>query len=250
MTLLELTEPLFQYVCRLNRLARKSGAQPTGETTFISKSGGIRGANLEYTLVRNDLKAIFEDMAQKSEKDFRLSSQYKKVELPLLFFVDSIISEGTLKFALEWNKNRMAFDRNELAGDEKFFDLLEEDSKDQSDEASERLAVYYTCVGLGFTGFYFKQPEFLRKTMLSIAPRIRRWVEADEAAKICADAYEATDTRELTEPPSRKVLAVSLIFLCLTAAALVSYVWLYHQSAKELNDSLDRITQNQIESKK
>ena len=55
MTLLEITEPLFQYVCRLNRLARKSGAAPTGETTFISKSGGIRGANLEYTLVRNDI---------------------------------------------------------------------------------------------------------------------------------------------------------------------------------------------------
>jgi type VI secretion system protein ImpK len=250
MTLLELTEPLFQYVCRLNRLARKSGATPTGETVFISKTGGIRGGNLEYTLVRNDIKAIFEDMAQKSEKDFRLAKLYKDVELPLLFFVDSIICESSLSFAADWNKNRLAFDRNELAGDEKFFDLLEETAKDQSEEASERLAVYYTCVGLGFTGFYFKQPEFLRKTMLSIAPRIRRWVDADETAKICTDAYEVTDTRELTEPPSRKVLAVSLIFVCLTAAALVSYVWLYRQSARDLNESLDRITRNQIESKK
>jgi hypothetical protein len=46
------------------------------------------------------------------------------------------------------------------------------------------------------------------------------------------------------------VLVVSLIFLCLTAAALVSYVLLYRQSANELNDSLKRITQNEIESKK
>lgn len=250
MTLLELTEPLFQYVCRLNRLARKSGAAPTGETVFVSKSGAARGANLEYTLVRNDIKAILEDMQQKAEKDFKLSSQLKKVELPLLFCVDSLISESSLGFAAEWNRNRLAFDRNELAGDEKFFDLLEEDTKDQSEEASERLAVFYTCVGLGFTGFYFKQPEFLRKTMLSIAPRIRRWVDPDETAKICADAYEATDTRELTEPPSRKVLVVSLIFVCLTAAAVVSYVWLYRQSARELNDSLNRITQNEIESRK
>jgi type VI protein secretion system component VasF len=246
MTLLESTEPLFQYVCRLNRLARKSGPAPTGETVFLSKSSGTRGASLDYTVVRNDVKAILEDMHSRAANDFRLSSQLKKVELPLLFFVDSIISESTLNFAGEWNKNRLAYERNELAGDEKFFDLLDEDMKDSSEESSERLAVYYICVGLGFTGIYFKQPEFLRKTMLSLAPRIRRWLDADETARICADAYENVDSRDLTEPPSRKVLVVSLIFLCLTLSALVSYVWLYRQSTRELNDSLYRIQQHEI----
>jgi type VI protein secretion system component VasF len=246
MNLFELTEPLFQYMCRLNRMARKSGAQPTGETAFFTKTGPTRGASLDYTVVRNDLKAVFEDMQQKAEKDFRLASQLKKVELPLLFFVDSLIAESTLGFAADWNKNRLAYERNELAGDEKFFDLLEEDMKDQSEEASERLAVYYTCIGLGFTGIYFKQPELLRKTMLSIAPRIRRWIDTDESARICGDAYEGVDSRDLTEPPSRKVMLVSLIFICLTVAALASYVWLYHRSARELNDSFNRIEQNEI----
>ena len=248
MTLLELIEPLFQYVCRLNRLARKSGMAPTGETVFFSKGAATpaRGANLDYTVVRNDLKAILEDMQQKAEKDFRLGSQLKKVELPLLFFVDSLIAESTLSFAADWNKNRLAYERNELAGDEKFFDLLDADMKESSEEASERLAVYYTCIGLGFTGIYFKQPEFLRKTMLSMAPRIRRYIDADETARICADAYEGVDNRDLTEPPSRKVLVVGLIFLCLTVAALVSYIWLYHQSTRELNASFYRIEQNQI----
>jgi type VI secretion system protein ImpK len=252
MTLLELTEPLFQYVCRLNRLARKSGVAPTGETVFFSKAAAAapRGVSLDYTVVRNDIKAIFEDMQQKSEKDFRLSSQLKKVELPLMFFVDSLISESSLVFAAEWNKNRLAYERNELAGDEKFFDLLDEDTKDQSEEASERLAVYYVCIGLGFTGIYFKQPEFLRKTMLTVAPRIRRWLDADETAKICADAYEGVDTRDLTEPPSRKVLFISLVFVCLTIASLASYVWLYHQSTKDLNNSFYLIQQNELTSKK
>jgi type VI secretion system protein ImpK len=246
MTLLELTEPLFQYVCRLNRLARKSGMAPTGETVFFAKSAPSRSVSLDYTVVRNDIKAIFEDMQQKAEKDFRLSSQFKKVELPLLFFVDSLISENTLSFAAEWNKNRLAYERNELAGDEKFFDLLDEDMKDQSEEASERLVVFYVCVGLGFTGIYFKQPEFLRKTMLSMAPRIRRWIDTDETARICPDTYEGVDSRDLTEPPSRKVLVISLIFLCLTAAAVVSYIWLYRQSTKELNASFYRVEQNKM----
>lgn len=249
MTLLELTEPLFQYVCRLNRMARKSGIVPTGETTFFSKAATTapaRGANLDYTVARNDIKAILEDMHQKAEKDFRLASQLNKVELALLFFLDSLISESTLGFAAEWNKNRLAYDRNELAGDEKFFDLLDEDMKDSSEEASERLAVYYICIGLGFTGIYFKQPEFLRKTMLTIAPRIRRWLDADETAKICSDSYQDVDTRDLTEPPSRKVLAISLMFLCLTVAALASYVWLYHQSTRALNSSFYAIQQNKI----
>ena len=35
-------------------------------------------------------------------------------------------SESTLPFAAQWNQNRLAYERNELAGDEKFFDLLEE----------------------------------------------------------------------------------------------------------------------------
>src|SRR5882762_836513 len=206
MTLLELTEPIFQYVCRLNRLARKSAGTSTGETSFISKGPGApaapRLASLDYAVVRSEVKAMFEDVLQKSNGELRLSMQTKKVELPLLFFVDSMISDSSLPFAAQWNQNRLAYERNELAGDEKFFDLLEADLKDPSEEASERLAVFYTCIGLGFSGIYFRQPEFLRKTMFSIAPRIRRYIDADEAAKICADAYEGVDTRDLTEPPS------------------------------------------------
>jgi type VI secretion system protein ImpK len=250
MTLLELIEPLFQYVCRLNRVARKSGVTPTGDTTFLSKGGAMpRGVSLDYGVVRNEIKAIFEDLRQKAGKDFRLSSQFNKVELPLLFFIDALISESSLRFAAQWNQNRLAYERNELAGDEKFFDLLEEDLKDQSEEASERLAVYYVCIGLGFSGIYFRQPELLRKTMFTIAPRIKRWLEADEVAKICPDAYEGVDTRDLTEPPSRKVLVISMVFVCLIFACIASYVWLYHRSASDLTSSFDTINQHELSSR-
>ena len=138
MTLLQLTEPLFQYMCRLNRLSRRSGSPKAGghDTSFVALSREAaqtaaplvpaRGANLDYTVARSEIKAIFEDMMAKAASEVRLSQQARKVELPLIFFVDSMISESNLSFAAEWNQNRLAFDRQELAGDEKFFDLLED----------------------------------------------------------------------------------------------------------------------------
>jgi type VI secretion system protein ImpK len=257
MTLLELTEPLFQYVCRLNRVARKTAASAgapvsSGETSFMTKKSpgaAPHGVSLDYAVVRGEVKALLDDIQQKASGDFRLGSQAKKVELPLIFFVDSVIAESGLKFASQWNQNRLAYEKKELAGDDKFFDMLEQDLKDSSDEASERLAVYYICLGLGFCGSYFGQPELLRKQMFTIAPRIRRWLDPDETAKVCPDTYESVDTRDLTEPPSKRVVVISLIFLCLTLAALVSYLFLYKMSADELNSSFQAITDHAVSKK-
>jgi type VI protein secretion system component VasF len=255
MNLLELTEPIFQYVCRLNRLGRKSvSGTGAAETSFIVKGPGgtpvPRLASLDYAVVRSEIKAIFEDLVQKSNSDVRLNAQARKMELPLLFFVDSMIAESPLPFAQQWNQNRLAYERNELAGDEKFFDLLEETMKDSGEDASERLAVYYTCIGLGFSGIYFRQPEYLRKTMLTIAPRIRHLVEADQTAKICPDAYEGIDTRNLVQPPSSKMVLVGILFLCFILAVGVTYVFLYRAASRSLNTSLDQILSQQMTEKK
>jgi type VI secretion system protein ImpK len=253
MTLLQLTEPLFQYMCRLNRIARRSAAAKasSGDTTFVALTReaaktaapvvAARGANLDYSVARSEIKALFEDMMSKAATDLRLSQQARKVELPLIFFVDSLISESSLPFAGEWNQNRLAYDRQELAGDEKFFDLLDETSKESGDDAAERLAVFYTCIGLGFTGIYFKQPEFLRKTMLSIAPRIRHLIENDQNARICPEAYEAVDTRDLVQPPSSRMVVVGMIFLGFTLAVLISYFIMYRQASKNLNESIKEV---------
>ena len=253
MNLLELTEPIFQYVCRLNRLGRKSGTS-SGETSFIAKGPGgtqvPRVASLDYAVVRSEVKAMFEDLIQKSNSDMRLNVQAKKMELPLVFFVDSMISESSLPFAAQWNQNRLAYERNELAGDEKFFDLLEETIKDSGEDASERLAVYYICIGLGFSGIYFRQPEYLRKTMLTIAPRIRHLVEADQTARICPDAYEGIDSRNLVQPPGSKMVLVGILFLCFILAVAITYVFLYRSASDSLSTSLDHILNQEMTEKK
>src|SRR4051812_1689030 len=256
MTILHLTEPLFQYICRLNRFARRGSApKPLGDTSFLTRAAAsaapmvsttpARGANLDYVVARSEVKALLEDMMSKAATDARLSQQARKIELPLIFFVDSMISESQLPFAAEWNQNRLAYDRQELAGDEKFFDLLDETLKENGEDAAERLALFYACIGLGFTGIYFKQPEFLRKTMLSIAPRIRHLVENDHNAKICPEAYEGVDTRNLVQPPSSRMVLVGLVFAGFTLAVLISYFVMYRSASTNLNVSIKEVLQQE-----
>jgi type VI protein secretion system component VasF len=256
MTLLQLTEPVFQYVCRLNRLARQAGGatKALGDTTsFLSKSTAppapgtpVRGANLDYSVARAEIKALFEDMMAKSAADLRLSHQARKMELPLLFFVDSMISESSLAMASQWNQNRLAYERQELAGDQKFYDLLDETLAENNEDAAERLAVFYICIGLGFTGIYFKQPELLRKTMLSIAPRIRHLVENDQNARICPETYEGVDTRNLVQPPSSRMALVGMIFAGFTLAVLISYFVMYRQASSNLNNSIEEVLKQDL----
>lgn len=226
MTLLELCDPLFQYICRLNRAGRKGGS-------------------VEFTTVRSEVLGLFDELRNRASSDFKLASQFKAVELPLVFFVDSLIAESKLPCARQWNKERLAFKRDELAGDEKFFDLLDDTMKDTSDEATERLTVYYTCIGLGFSGFYFSQPEYLRKKMQDISLRIRGAMEGDSTARICPEAYDHTDTRDLIEPPTGRVWLMLVIFLISAATALGCNLYLFSKAAGSLKDSLKVILEQE-----
>jgi type IV/VI secretion system ImpK/VasF family protein len=223
MRLLELYEGLFQYVCRLNRAA-KAQAHP------------------EHARVRAEVKALFEEINRNAATDVALLNQVKKLELPLIFFVDDLISTGRLKFASQWAANRLATERNELAGAERFFvDFLDRDLTDPGSEAAERLAVYYSCLGLGFTGMYQGQPDQLRRYIEQIYPRIRQWMDSDPRAKISAAAYQHTNTQVLTEPPSNKIIFVAVLFLFLSLCVLVVYYGLYYHASDNLTRSVKEI---------
>jgi type VI secretion system protein ImpK len=225
MTLPELCEPLFQYVCRLNRMGRKN-------------------APLVASAVRADVKAIFDDMRQAAARTPGLLQKYQAVELPLIFFVDSMVADANLSISAEWNKDRMAYERNELAGDEKFFDLLDATLADKSGEASERLAVFYTCIGLGFTGWYATQPEFLRKKMIEIAPRLRDRMETDATARLCGEAYANVNTSNLPLPVGSRVLGLALVFGGLLAVTLFANFYLFRLSSHDLSSAIGEVTQH------
>lgn len=227
MTLLELCEPLFQYVCRLNRSARKGGSY-------------------EPTRVRAEIDALFEETKAKAAADPNLTAQYDKVLMPLVFLVDFMIKESALPFARQWKE--IAYEYNELAGDEKFFDLLDETLADPSQAATERLAIYYTCMGLGFTGWYTGQPEYLRKKQLEISARIRTMMDVDQAQRICPEAYEHVDTSDLIQPPGMKLLGIFLALVGMTIVMFVANFFLFRTTSSDLQEALRRIIRREATS--
>ncbi|HSI15443.1 MAG TPA: DotU family type IV/VI secretion system protein [Chthoniobacter sp.] len=229
MTLLELTEPLFQYLCMLNRIARNPG-----------------GENIGLDALRPLIVDMMAGMKEQAEKEPRLASQYNKMELPLIFFVDSMLAESKLTLAAQWHKNRMAYERKELAGDEKFFDLLEETLAEKGSEADERLEVYYACLGLGFQGWYAGQPEFLRKKMHEISIRISRVLDQDQRSRICPEAYQHMDGRDLIERPGLKLITIGVAVAGLCLLVLMVNFFLFHTASQGLANALREILRHDL----
>jgi type VI protein secretion system component VasF len=218
MTLVEICEPLLQYVCRLNRLGRKGG----------------RG---EFGVVRSEIKAIFAEMRAKADATPGMTGPYNDIELVLMFFVDSMILNSKLGSA--WKP--LSAERGELGFEEKFWDLLEDALKDPSDSATQRLAVFYVCIGLGFTGLYTGQPDYIKRKMLEISARLRGQIDADQAARICPDSYEGVDSRNLTQPPNRSIVGLVIALVALTGVLLVAYVQMFRHAGQQLSGSLSTI---------
>jgi type VI secretion system protein ImpK len=228
MTPLELCEPIFTKICVLNRLGRSQG--------------GL----LSYDQLRSEIEQLFTRIRNSADADPALKVQWQKLELPLTFFVDSMISESGLAIAATWNRNRLAYEGKELAGDEKFFDLLDETLNDPSDEASQRLVVFYTCIGLGFTGWYAGQPEYLRGKMLDVSQRIKTAMETDKTVRICPETYLNVDTRDLVEPPASKLGGIAIIFFGLCLIVVIVEAYLFHAASLSLTDSLTAIGSQEI----
>ena len=227
MTLLELCEPLFQYVCRLLRLART-------------------GRAMEMDKVRNDIARIFSDIKANASISAELATQYEKVELPLIFFVDFMIKESKLSFAPNWLE--LSRKRNELAGDEKFFDLLDLELADTSDAATERLVIFYTCIGLGFTGIYSGQPEKIQRLTLRISARISDMMDADENSYICPEVYENVDSRDFTKPPGKKLVAIVIALIVLIVFWALAYCYLFGTESDKAEEYLKTIDGFQVKS--
>jgi len=225
MKLLELYEPLFQYVCRLNRASRTS-------------------THPDFNRVRSEIKSIFEEITRSAAPEIALANQVRQLERPMVYFVDNLICSSRLNFASRWASSRLAVaDYNELAGDESFFDYLDRDMANPNPDAAERLAVYYVCLGLGFTGMYVAQPEKIRDYMEKIFPRIRQWMDSDSRTKISEQAYGCTDTRVLTEPPSDKIVLVVVLFIFFSLSVLVISYGLYFKASSELKQSVGHIVE-------
>jgi type VI protein secretion system component VasF len=220
MRIAELCEPLFQYACLLSRSGRREGTHSLNQ-------------------VRSEVSALFDDMAAKAAAEPKLRAVYDRVELVLMVFMDWTIKESGLRFAREWRD--LARDKGEEEGDEKFFDMLDDALRDPGPQAAEALGVFYTCLGLGFTGWYAGQPDHLRKRQREIAARLRISGEPDRAARIVPEAYEHVDTSNLIQTPGTSLLGIGIALVGLTIVLFVANAYLYRASSRDLNAAVGDI---------
>jgi len=226
MTLLDIYEELFQKLCDLNR-ASKSPPEK----------------HPRYDRVRGDLLELLEKAQQKAGSDVRLQNQARALELPMMFFVDNIICGSRLAFKDQWSQNRLAVTlRNDFTGDSSFFDrFLEVDLHDATDDARERLAVYYCCLAVGFTGQYIGEPQKLRQYMDQIYPRLGPYMNRQTGSKLTEEAYKHTNTTVLTEPPSRMIVMIATGFIFLALTSVLFYYGLYQHAAQDVNKAISQI---------
>ncbi len=219
----DLVEPLFQYICKVNRGA-KSVSPVTGN----------------LAVVRGDVENILQKISAKANKDVTLARLHAKMEKPLVYYVDSVIEQSNLTIAAEWGQQRLAAIRwNDLAGDQAFFNLLDAELAAQSESSEQALAVFYLCLCLGFTGMHAGQPVAINGLISRIAPRIRSLVESDLNARICELAYEVH--RPLPAPVGSRIGIIVLVFVFVTISVLVVYYSLYISATSDLRTAVDAV---------
>ncbi|MCM8533936.1 MAG: DotU family type IV/VI secretion system protein [Lentisphaeraceae bacterium] len=238
MNALDACEDFFSYICGIVR------------TSAI-------GGKVELYKLKNDILKELDKVETKAFES-RLGDQWKGIKLPLIFFVDSLISESNLSCAKEWSDNRLAYTLSppEYAGDEKFyFNLIEVWDRKQSTD-DELMAIYYTCLALGFTGsppraklqdsFFNRsfegatQTEVAESLMKIIKPRIEHLI-LEPTVSILPENQLHVNKTDLRTPTSAAVLVIAIVLFALVAVMFLTNNLLFHSYTDELMKSLNSI---------
>ncbi len=221
MQLLTVCDPLFQYICRLRRSA-----------------AGRRA--IDPLVIQTDIRTILKDAEAAASRDPQLKAQWEAVIKPLVFFVDYTITSSELPGSRQWEA--LAYKMfHELAGDEKFFALLEQELQDRTEQATERLAVCHTCLGLGFRGLHANNPDQIEKYMSQTSARVAPAARDRRGDYLCPQAYEHTDERNLVEPPNHKLVVIGLIFLIGLAVWFWASKAAFRSASREITNTVESI---------
>lgn len=234
-SLLEAVEPIFLFICQQHRIVRE-------------------GRPLSFEAVRAEVTRLLGVIESRSRHDPLLQQQFDRIRDPLCWYVDYWFgSSGEFPSLRDpWNQNRLGEypdedDEGSLAGDEAFYDKLEAALKvDPQDEAgNERLAFYYTAIGIGFTGLYFKAiPEHqqkLRDYMTRLYPRVRKFIDANPSTKVTPEAYGFTDKRDFIAPARDRPLILLAALLCLLLTIFTGYLYIYGLQKRSLVSAVQDI---------
>ena len=173
------------------------------------------------------------------QEDSILNQQFEAIELGYIYFIDSMLVAAGVT---EWNDNRIAVTEfNRRAGDNEFFDLLYDAEAEVGDDADSKLAFYYRCIGLGFTGMYEDDPKHLHEIMQRLEPRVRVFMDRDVISRITPEAY--SHNLEMNVAPETAPRYLGLLFLAIGAilAVTISILYLYIDAFSSLSKVLTKI---------
>lgn len=152
------------------------------------------------------------------------------------FYVDYMVHEGPFSFSAQWQdlgRNKY----HELAGDEKFFDYMQQFLEDDSPLATDHLRLMHAMVNSGFSGAYQRHAVELESLLRRVSARIG--VETEEAAAAKLLLHPAA--------PQRRVKAVHPVHLGVTAVLVGAglllmsagcYLYMYRHATDELRTTL------------
>ncbi len=207
------------------------------------------GISAEPWPVRDRLKKRLDGLLEDSSRKYPwLEREYARIEWVLAVFADVVIADSTLPFARLWQGQvLLASDPriNIVDGRSRFFLELDAALRAAPAEAAERLAVFQTCLGLGFGGIHRDNPNQLRGYSEQILQRLSFPAGGREKEeRMCPAAYKYTQTDRLFEPVIEKLMAIGIICGALLLATVIAYIWICvsakHDIAAALNPLLGR----------
>lgn len=222
MTAHQLYQPVFDFVCESSRLARNR-------------------ATVDPAELRRRAITILTELADTSRRDPALAAHVQKLHTPIKHFIDGMMARHVLQSpqSEEWHENRLGYEASRH-GDQAFFDSLKDALREPpSAAAAERLMVYFTCLGLGFRGI--ETPERIREIMDEIHPKVRQFLDVDQADRLAPPAYQGLDERDLVRPPRERKLATIAAVLCAILAGCGLYLYAYLRFNQNRPDELRQI---------
>ena len=216
MTPLDLCEPLFLFVCKLNRSKRKGGP------------------SFDPAQLRAEVDKILRGMIQRSTTERDLPKQFNLLKPALLAFVDGMAAQA---LPGKWQNMAAA----EQSGDDFFFKQLDQTLADSTPAARQRLAVFYACLGLGFGEWKVDDARWLADKINQVAGHIQEFTDLDEKRKLCAAAYENIDTRVLEAPLGQRLTSLGVLMAGLLVIAFLANAMVYNQKTRDLNDMMKAV---------
>lgn len=214
MNLMELCEPLFYQMCAINRGARR---------------GGVDG----HMVTRDMVLSSFDSIEAKAAEDPALASQYSQVEKFLKCFVDFTIQNSGLPFAGQWEVLS-----EDVAAFTHFFDALDYNLKDHSPGAADRIAIFYTCMGLGFSPD--QSPQEIQQKMQACLNRMGPLADKNVLEPLSSPEEHRPDPT-VFKPPGKSIAMIVVAMILVLAVIFLANLTLFSNASSELRAAIQTI---------